>query len=102
MLATPYVHLDDLVMLGLAAWLVLRGRPARWTWLYALAGVLAIEGEPVWGPVPVIIAEVGALVLLSVVALQTEQHARARPGSHHDEPPAPPHDARLPRPTTLR
>ena len=68
-LATPYVHLDDLAMLGLAAWLVLRARPPAWTWVYVLAGVLAVEGEPVWGPVPVIVAELGALLLLSAAAL---------------------------------
>ena len=86
MLATPYVHLDDLVMLGLAAWLLLRARPVAWTWVYALAGVLAVEGEPIWGPVPVIVAELGALVLLSVAALKhddrdTEEH---RAEGEHD------------------
>jgi hypothetical protein len=71
MLATPYVHLDDLAMLGLAAWLCMRASPARGTWAYALALVVIIEGEPIWGPVPVITAEVVALVLLSLVALKT-------------------------------
>jgi len=70
MLATPYVHLDDLMMLGLAAWLCLRANPSAWTWVYALAAVVAIEGEPIWGPAPVIAAELGALGLLSVAALK--------------------------------
>ena len=68
MLATPYVHLDDLAMLGLAAWLCLRANAPAWTWIYLLAGVVAVEGEPIWGPVPVIAAELGAVALLSVVA----------------------------------
>jgi hypothetical protein len=72
MLATPYVHLDDLAMLGLAAWLALRTQVPRWSWVYVLAAVLAIEGEPIWGPVPVLIAEAGALALLSAAALKLE------------------------------
>jgi len=68
MLATPYVHLDDLAMLGLAAWLCLRAKTPAWTWIYLLAGIVAIEGEPLWGPLPVIAAELGGVVLLSLAA----------------------------------
>lgn len=78
MLATPYVHLDDLMMLGLAAWLVLRADSARWTWVYALALVIAVEGEPIWGPAPVLIGELGALALLSAAAL-TARDGRSLP-----------------------
>ena len=70
MLATPYVHLDDLMMLGLAAWLWLRANPSTWTWGYALAVVVAVEGEPIWGPAPVMAAELVALGLLSVAAFK--------------------------------
>jgi len=98
MLATPYVHLDDLAMLGLASWLILRAPHPRGTWAYLLAVVLAVEGEPIWGPAPVIVAELVSLGLLSVVALTSATPAwrpvvaaRAAPG-----------DGRLPRPTTLR
>src|SRR5438876_7863186 len=66
MLATPYVHLDDLLMLGLAAWLILRAKTPAWTWIYVLTGIVAVEGEPYWGPAPALAVEVGALVLLSV------------------------------------
>jgi hypothetical protein len=71
LLATPYLHLDDLVMLGLAVWLYLRipGRP-RWSWVFVLALVIAAEGIPVWGPLPLIAGEIAALLLLSVAALQ--------------------------------
>src|SRR5205807_2743239 len=92
MLATPYVHLDDLVMIGLAAWLCLRAKPPSWTWAYALAGVIAVEGTPIWGPAPLIAAELGAIGLLSVAALKhdnrdAEQHDAERqhdPGLHRD------------------
>src|SRR5438067_2831051 len=83
MLATPYVHLDDLVMLGLAAWLCLRAHPPAWTWAYMLAVAVAVEGVPIWGPLPVIAGELGALALLSVAALKhddrdTEEHGAER------------------------
>ena len=72
MLATPYVHLDDLMMLGLAAWLCLRAGPPDWTWVYVLAVVVAVEGTPIWGPIPVIAGELGALALLSAGAFMRE------------------------------
>lgn len=70
LLASPYLHLDDLVMLGLAMWLYLRleSRPS-WSWVYLLALVIAAEGVPVWGPAPLLIGEVLGLVLLSSVPL---------------------------------
>lgn len=71
MLATPYVHLDDLAMLGLAAWLCLRAGPPRGTWAYVLALVLVVEGEPIWGPGPVVVAEIVTLAALSAVALMS-------------------------------
>jgi hypothetical protein len=88
MLATPYVHLDDLVMLGLAAWLVLRAPSPRWTWIYVLALVFAVEGEPIWGPAPVLTGELGALALLSVAAItardgQTLPQIASRPLEIH-------------------
>lgn len=70
LLASPYLHLDDLVMLGLAGWLVLRSDAPAWAWTYVLAAVLAVEGLPIWGPTPIIAAELGALALVSVAALQ--------------------------------
>lgn len=89
MLATPYAHLDDLMMLGLAAWLVLQARPPKWTWAYVLALVIAVEGEPIWGPAPVLAGELGALTLLSVAALKHDD----RDQQHHR--PEGQHDARL-------
>jgi hypothetical protein len=71
LLATPYAHLDDLAILGLAGWLVLRSDPPSWAWVYILAAVFAIEGEPIWGPVPVIASEIGGLALLSLAAVRS-------------------------------
>jgi hypothetical protein len=73
--ASPYLHLDDLAMVGLAAWLYLRTSPTpRWSWVFLLALVVAAEGIPIWGPVPVIAGELLSLALLSVWAL--EAHPR--------------------------
>ena len=71
-LATPYAHLDDLVMLGLAGWLVIRAGVAGWAWIYVLGLVLAIEGEPIWGPAPVVAGEVVSLALLCAAAFRPE------------------------------
>ena len=69
LVASPYLHLDDFLMLGLAAWLYLRtSSQPRWSWIFALALVIAIEGIPFWGPLPAITGELVALGLLSLVA----------------------------------
>lgn len=73
MLATPYAHLDDLAMLGLAAWLALRAGVPVVVWVYFLVGVIGIEGEPIWGPLPVLAIEVLALALMSRAALNLPQ-----------------------------
>jgi hypothetical protein len=80
MLATPYLHLDDLVMLGLAGWLYLRTSPPAWTWLLVLGLVIAAEGIPFFGALPLIAGELVALVLLSVAALKVDDRNR-EPGS---------------------
>jgi hypothetical protein len=84
-LASPYLHVDDLVMLGLAAWLFLRTASPSWSWAYVGVAILAAEGIPIWGPVPVIVAELGSLVLVSIAALKVEdrdrEHGRAE-GEH--------------------
>jgi hypothetical protein len=63
--ASPYVHYDDLTMLGLAILLFMRGPCPRGTHVYALALFIAAEGFPVWGAGPVLAGELGALLLLS-------------------------------------
>lgn len=73
MLASPYMHLDDFAMLGLAGWFVLRSGPTGWAWIYILAGVVAIEGEPFWGPLPILVLEVSALAVMTRVALRLPQ-----------------------------
>ncbi|HEX9098787.1 MAG TPA: glycosyltransferase family 87 protein [Candidatus Dormibacteraeota bacterium] len=85
LLATPYLHLDDLVMLGLAVWLYLRipGRP-RWSWAFVLALVIAAEGIPEWGPLPLIFGEIAALLVFSGPALERRPDAVAV--SSRDDP----------------
>ena len=68
LVASPYLHLDDLVMLGLAAWLYLRTSPRPgWSWIAVIAMVVAAEGIPLWGPLPVIAGELFVLLLLSLM-----------------------------------
>ena len=76
LLASPYLHLDDLVMLGLAGWLFLRiEQKPQWAWAFALALVIAAEGLPLWGPLPLIAGELGVLLLVSLMP-------RSAPQSH--------------------
>jgi len=80
LLASPYLHIDDLVMLGLAAWLYLRtSQQPPWSWAFVLALVIAVEGITEWGPLPFIAGEILALVLLSVAALKHHD----RDAEHH-------------------
>jgi hypothetical protein len=65
--ASPYVHYDDLTMLGLAILLFMRGPCPRGTYVYALALFIVAEGFPVWGAGPVLVGELGALLLLSLL-----------------------------------
>jgi hypothetical protein len=90
MLATPYLHLDDLVMLGLAAWLYLRtDRRPRWSWAFLFAMVVAVEGVPFWGPMPMVAGELIALVMLSVAALKLHNRDAGQHGAkpEHDAHP---------------
>jgi hypothetical protein len=65
--AGPYVHYDDLTMLGLAGWLYLRSSKQPWGWAYLLALAIAAEGFPIWGAGPILMGELGALALLTVL-----------------------------------
>jgi alpha-1,2-mannosyltransferase len=78
--ASPYVHYDDLTMLGLAVLLFMRGPCPRGTYAYAFALFIAAEGFPVWGAGPVLAGELGALLLLSIQSFppagpHPEEHA---------------------------
>jgi glycosyl transferase family 87 len=68
--ASPYVHYDDLAMLGLACLLFLRAARSRWVVAYAIGLFIAAEGFPVWQAGPVLAGELLALALLSVPALE--------------------------------
>ncbi|HEV2036611.1 MAG TPA: glycosyltransferase family 87 protein [Candidatus Dormibacteraeota bacterium] len=66
--ASPYVHYDDLTMLGLAGWLYIRSTKQRWGWIYVVALAIAAEGFPIWGAAPILVGELGALALLTLFA----------------------------------
>jgi hypothetical protein len=85
--ASPYTHYDDLTMLGLAIVLYLGAPRPGWTWSYALALVIAAEGFPVWGAGPVLVGELGALVLFSVAALKHDDgHAQQHDAERQHDP----------------
>jgi len=80
LVASPYLHLDDLVMLGLAAWLYLRTSPRPgWSWIAVIAMVIAAEGIPFWGPLPVIAGELFVLLLLSLMPRHEAHKSAAVP-----------------------
>jgi len=80
LVASPYLHLDDLVMLGLAGWLYLRTSPRPgWSWIVVLALVFAAEAIPFLGPLPVIAGEFIVLLLLSFMPRQATQASAAVP-----------------------
>lgn len=98
LLASPYLHLDDLVMLGLAGWLYLRTSPPAWTWVLTLGIAIGAEGIPIWGPLPLIVGEAGALILLSVTALKHRHQDAEISDDEHQLPwrPAPSEKRRAP------
>lgn len=67
-LATPYLHLGDLLILVLAAWLFLRRPAPMWARLWLLAGAAAAEFAAISTPIPLFVAELGFLVLLLLPA----------------------------------
>jgi Glycosyltransferase family 87 len=94
LLASPYLHLDDLAMLGLAAWLYLRTSPRGWSLWFIFAVAIAVEGIPIWGPLPALAGELAALVLLSVASPRQDE------GSHSPWRPAPSTNRLAPAPAS--
>jgi hypothetical protein len=91
LLASPYLHLDDFLMVGLAAWLYLRTAPRpRWSWVFVLGLVIAAEGIPFWGPLPMIAGELLALLLITLIPASELDHGD---DEHHD--PEAPLDSQL-------
>ncbi len=89
--ASPYVHYDDLTMLGLAILLFMRGPCPRGTYAYAFALFIAAEGFPVWGAGPVLAGELGALLVLSVLSFERiDPHPEREPLISYRAGPVPP------------
>jgi len=94
--ASPYTHYDDLTMLGLGGWLLLREPRPGWTIGYVVALVIAGEGFPVWGAGPVIAGELALLAGLALAPrafLDPRQTAAPRPQPLPTAQPAGPLDA---------
>jgi len=85
--ASPYVHYDDLAMLGLACLLFLRTARGRWVIAYAIALFIAAEGFPIWGAGPVLAGELIALCLLSVSALEHHHGYAEQDGAERQHDP---------------
>jgi hypothetical protein len=82
--ASPYVHYDDLAMLGLAGLLYLSGSHERGSWAYVLALIVAGEGFPVWGAGPILAGELIALLLWSVAALKHDDRDAEHDDAEHE------------------
>jgi hypothetical protein len=78
-LAAPYLHLGDLLVLVVAAWLYLRRPVPLWAKLWLLAGAAAAEFAAISSPIPLFVAELGFLVLLLLPPLVAEPEPQGRP-----------------------
>ncbi|HET7337954.1 MAG TPA: glycosyltransferase family 87 protein [Candidatus Dormibacteraeota bacterium] len=61
-----YLHEDDIGMLVLAAWIVLRSQPSLQMKLWLLVGVVAAQLISIGMPVPILLWEPGFLLLLAL------------------------------------
>ena len=68
--ASPYVHYDDLVMLGVAALFFIGATRGVWPRVAAVVFFVLGEGFPIWGAGPILASELLVLLLLSVPALE--------------------------------
>ncbi|HXM53200.1 MAG TPA: hypothetical protein VN913_07985, partial [Candidatus Binatus sp.] len=64
-LVSPYVNFYDLSALVLAAWLILRTRPARWQQAVTLGMYVPLYGAPIW-PLVTLACLCGWLVSLTL------------------------------------
>ena len=84
--ASPYVHYDDLVMLGVACLFFISATRGTWPRIAALAFFVLGEGFPIWGAGPILAGELLVLVLLSVPALEhhySDAQQNEAEGEHH-------------------
>ena len=79
--AASYLHEDDVAMLVLAAWIVLRSNPSLQLKLWLLAGIAAAQFIAIGQPIPMLVWEPGFLVLLAV-----EPSRKMAPAVRHAEP----------------
>ena len=79
--AASYLHEDDVAMLVLAAWIVLRSNPSLQLKLWLLAGIAAAQFIAIGQPIPMLVWEPGFLVLLAF-----EPSRKMAPAVRHAEP----------------
>jgi hypothetical protein len=65
LLFTPYLAFQDFLMLGVAAWLLLRASPSPWQVALLVVGYALLELALIVLAIPILIAEV--LLLLSLL-----------------------------------
>jgi hypothetical protein len=63
-LASPYLHTQDFVVLVIAGWLFLQSKPPLWEQLWLLPGLVAVELVWLLGPLPLLVFECGWLAIL--------------------------------------
>ena len=78
-----YLHEDDVAMLVLAAWIVLRSQPTLQMKLWLLVGIAAAQFIAIGLPIPMLLWEPGWLVLL---ALEPRSKPSVVASARHSEP----------------
>jgi glycosyl transferase family 87 len=81
--SASYLHEDDIAMLVLAAWIVLRAQPSVRMKLWLLAGIAAAQFISIGMPIPMLLWEP---VWLIVLVLEPRQKTEAAPARRLPEP----------------
>lgn len=79
LLATSFLHINDIVTLFPAGWLILRARPQLWMWVlaagtYVVVLLCSATGTVRWGEV-LVLTELSAMVFLAVIPVPSERTA---------------------------
>ena len=84
LLIVPYLHYQDLAVLVLAGWLLVRTTPAPWQWYGLVFGFLAANSEIFFWAGLTRLAELGWLAGMLAVALAGSRTRRVRMAVHAD------------------
>jgi len=75
LLAAPYHHASDAIVLAGAFWLYMRVRPPLWHWPWLAFGAVSALLTPPWGPRPLLVFTVGWLLLMLWTAINNSRAA---------------------------